>query len=65
MPHSLASALSYNQTSSVHLKACTLVGGFLVICFFFIVNELIKRDEYKLIRKKDKVCEPASSPRNF
>ena len=25
----------------------------------------MKGDEYKLVRKKDKVCEPASSPRNF
>ena len=24
-----------------------------------------ERDEYKLVRKKDTVCEPASSPRNF
>ena len=38
IPHSLASTLSCDQTSSVHLKACTLVGVFLVIFFFFIVN---------------------------
>ena len=25
----------------------------------------MKVDEYKLVRKKDKVCEPASSPKNF
>ena len=25
----------------------------------------MKGDKYKLVRKKDKVCEPASSPRNF
>ena len=39
---------------------------FLGYVLFLYVNEfLMKGMNIKLVRKKDKVCEPASSPRNF
>ena len=65
MPHFLASALSCAQVSSVHRKECTLDGGLLVIFFFFMSMTIDERDEIIAVKKKDKVCEPASSPRNF
>ena len=42
-------------------------GRFLFDYLFFLnVNEfLMKGNEYKTVRKKDTICEPASSQRNF
>ena len=33
--------------------------------FLHVYESLMKGDENKEVRKKDTVCEPASSPRNF
>ena len=35
------------------------------LLFLHVYEFLMKGNEYKTVRKKDKVCEPASSPRNF
>ena len=40
-----------------------LLGG--VSSFSSLSITFNERDEYKTVRKKDTVCEPASSPRNF
>lgn len=47
-------------------KECTLVGVFLIIFFFLAISKnMIKGMNINQLKRRTKVCEPASIPRNF